>query len=55
MKIQFHIPGDIVTIDTETVTDIELRALGITRESLEEFTKPGLEERIAAIEKTLKL
>lgn len=36
MIIQFHTPAGIVQVDTETVTDGELAALGITRSQLNE-------------------
>ncbi|MBA7617775.1 hypothetical protein ES703_25093 [subsurface metagenome] len=35
--ITFHIPGGIIRVDSDTVTDEELAALGVTRERLEEL------------------
>lgn len=36
MIIQFHTPGGVIQVDTQTVTDAQLAALGLTRDELNE-------------------
>lgn len=61
MKVQYHTPDGVVTVDTETVTDEELAELGITREDLPISTSftpgnpiQGVELRLTIVENFLK-
>ncbi len=37
MIVQFHTPKGIVTVDTDTVTDVKLAEIGMNREKLNDF------------------
>ena len=55
MKIALHTPKGILVIDTETVTDKQLKALKITRQALVELTPRDLAHELDILRERVTL